>query len=124
VDSRSIDKIVAEGDYMKVHVADWNCMVHDTMEHMAARLEGCGFVRLHWSWLVRTDFIDRLFHSEHRWVARLLDGTQVRIAKAHVKEVLHILSGESSTTKGGLATTFQPTDDNGVVPERLMHVKH
>src|SRR5689334_13486227 len=86
VQTRMIDKIEAEGDYMRVHVGDWNCLVHDTMFRLSKRLESSVFVKLHRSSIVRIDFIDRLVHQQRRWTARLVDGSHVRVAKGRVQQ--------------------------------------
>ena len=96
VDSRLINKVFAEGDYMRVYVADWSCLVHQTMDRLYEQLKDAGFLKLHRSWLIRIDFIERLIHEEHRWAAKLLDGTHVGVAKSHIKDVLRVMTGESS----------------------------
>jgi hypothetical protein len=100
VEAGLIDKIVAEGDYMRVHVGDWNCLIHSTMQHMCEQLQRRNFIKLHRSLCVSIKFIDRLVHVEQRWQARLRDGTHVNIAKGHVREVLDTIAGESSKLKG------------------------
>ena len=121
VECRLIDKIVAEGDYMRVHVADWNSLIHQTMEQLFKQLKGFGFIRLHRSWLVRADFIERLIHHDHRWEARLKDGTHVAVAKSHVRDVLKLISGESSKGEGGSTVQRKPAEALGEVNEKLMN---
>lgn len=104
VEYRQIDKIVAEGDYMRVHVGNWSCLIHDTMSRLAKELSGAGFAQLHRSWLVRISFIERLIHDQRRWTARLIDGTEVHVAKSHTHDILAIMSGESSKPKTHSAT--------------------
>jgi DNA-binding LytR/AlgR family response regulator len=122
VESCSIDKIVAEGDYMRVHVADWSCLVHETMERLSSQLAGCGFIKLHRSWLVRIGFIDRLVHGERRWEAHLRDGTHVSIAKSHLRAVLNLASGESSTVEDRSAESKRMGENSEAVNQRLMKV--
>jgi hypothetical protein len=110
VEHRLIDKIVAEGDYMRVHVGGWNCLVHDTMAHLVAELAGEGFVQLHRSSLVRITFIERLLHDGRRWKARLCDGTEIWVAKSHTQDVLQIMAGESSTDEA-LSPKLDPASD-------------
>lgn len=98
ISTRLIDKIEAEGDYMRVYVGAWNCLVHDTLGGLSARLAHAQFIKLHRSSLVRIDFIDRLIHADQSWTARLRDGTHVRVAKSHVRQVLDLISAESSTS--------------------------
>ena len=99
VEHQQIDKIVAEGDYMRVHVGSWDCLVHDTLAHLVAELADQGFVQLHRSSLVRITFIERLLHDGRRWKARLCDGSEVWVAKSHTQDVLRIMAGESSSNE-------------------------
>ena len=99
IQTSMIDKIEAEGDYMRVFVGEWNCLVHDTMNHLTDRLPTADFIKLHRSSLVRISFIERLFHEGHRWTARLHDGSRVSIAKSRVKPVLRLATKESSISK-------------------------
>jgi hypothetical protein len=99
VEACLIDKVVAEGDYMRVHVGKWNCLVHLTMQRLCQKLGKSGFIKLHRSWLVRVGFIDRVVHEKHRWQARLRDGTNVIVAKSHVHDVLQLMTAESSTAE-------------------------
>lgn len=105
IDHKMVDKVEAEGDYMRVHCAGCSHLVHMTMHAMADTL-GEDFVLVHRSLLIRCDFIDRLIHRNNKWVARLNDGSHVIIAKSHVSEVmvqLHItpskILANSSTNK-------------------------
>ena len=105
-----IDKIVAEGDYMRVHVGDWDCLIHSTMHRLCEQLEGSQFIQLHRSTIVRMAFIERFIHDEHGWNARLRDGTLVKIAKSHVKEALQLAHGDSSKPEGGSPKSAIVTD--------------
>lgn len=120
VEYRQIDKVVAEGDYMRVHVGDWSCLLHDTMAHLAGELVPAGFVQLHRSWLVRIDFIDKLIHDQRRWTARLVDGSFVSVAKSHTADVLRIVAGESPTGGEGSAKTKPNGDGSTVLAENLL----
>jgi hypothetical protein len=122
VEYRQIDKVVAEGDYMRVHVGDWDCLVHDTMAHLASELVGAGFVQLHRSWLVRVDFIDRLIHDQRRWTARLVDGTLVSIAKSHTHDVLRLVADESSISAQGSAKIAPNGDGSTILTENRLKV--
>lgn len=96
VQAQMIDKIEAEGDYMRVHMGDWNCLLHETMHRLAERLGSVNFIKLHRSSIVRIGFIDRLVHHNRRWSARLGDGTHVGVAKSHVAQVLQLITAGSS----------------------------
>lgn len=96
VSADQIDKVVAEGDYMRVHVGKWSCLVHQTMGRICGQLPAANFTRLHRSCLVRLGFIDRLVHQGRRWTAILKDETRVPVAQSHVQDVLRAGEGESS----------------------------
>jgi DNA-binding LytR/AlgR family response regulator len=96
IDCSKIDKVIAEGDYMRVHSAGQSWMVHSTMGALVDCLEAESFIRLHRSILVRTDFIERLIHGDSHWTAQLNDGTLERVAKVHVASLLESLRSASS----------------------------
>ena len=123
VEPHLIDKIVAEGDYMRVHVGTWNCLVHHTMQHLAQQLGRAGFIKLHRSCLVRIGFIDRLVHEGRRWKARLRDGTHVCVAKSHVHQLLRLMTGESSMN-GATSSKRGPSEDGAnPMAETKMHLR-
>ena len=96
VDCSKIDKVTAEGDYMRVHSSGQNWMLHSTMAALLECMPSHRFVRLHRSILVHTDFIDRLTHDRSHWIARLKDGTVERVSKANVVALLALVRSDSS----------------------------
>ena len=48
---------------MRVHVADWDCLIHDTIRNLLLQLPENQFAHIHRSVVVRIDFIDRLLHE-------------------------------------------------------------
>jgi DNA-binding Lrp family transcriptional regulator len=95
IDCAKIDKVTAEGDYMRIHSAGQGWMVHSTMVALSHCLDD-SFVRLHRSILVRKDFIERMSHDQSHWTAHLNDGTRERVAKSHVRALLDSLRVGSS----------------------------
>ena len=93
-----IDKVAAEGNYMRLYIQDWQCLIHSTIHALKDQLDA-RYIQLHRSSIVRIDFIDRLLHRDRRWVARLRDGSQQPVAKSHVSEVLDLMVHESSKDK-------------------------
>lgn len=91
-----INKILAEGDYMRLCTNDSECLVHDTIRHLLSSLDDGQFIQLHRSTVVRVDFIERLMHRRRRWVARLRDGSEQAVAKSHVAKVLQLIAGDSA----------------------------
>lgn len=120
VASELIDKVLAEGDYMRVHVGTWNCLVHETMAHLSEQLAAPRFIRLRRSCLVRVGFIEQLVHEGRRWTARLKDGTIVPVAHSQVAAIMRLVSGESSTarrdspTNGALKEGLAPFTEIGL----------
>jgi DNA-binding LytR/AlgR family response regulator len=88
LDCAAIDKVAAEGDYMRVHSDGHSWLVHSTMRSLVQRIASDDVIQLHRSMAVRAGFIDRLVHDGGRWFARLHDGTRERVAKSHVVETL------------------------------------
>lgn len=58
-----IQKITAEGDYMRLHVRSGSHLVHSTLKKMTKELHPDMFVRLHRSTLVRRDLVHGLVHE-------------------------------------------------------------
>jgi len=87
----SVDKVTAEGDYMRVHSNGHGWMVHATMRSIVERLPSREFVKVHRSTLVRCNFIDRLVLEDGRWVAWLEDGSRENVARSQVKETFRII---------------------------------
>lgn len=99
IDIGSIDKVTAEGDYMRVHANGSSWMVHTTMHSLEDRLTSQKFIKLHRSTLVRHGFIDRMYRVGSHWVASLVDGSRERVAKSQVSQTLERLRTDSATTE-------------------------
>jgi len=122
VSANLVDKIVAQGDYMKVHVGDWSCMLHDTIKRLCEDLDPEQFIQLHRSVVVRCDFIERLIHQDRKWIAKLRDGTQQRVAKSHVADVLRLMGTDSATIGDHLSTTDQVDENQQHAVEMRMSI--
>lgn len=97
----AVDKVTAEGDYMRVHSEGHSWLVHATMHALAERLGEPDFVQIHRSTLVRTDFIDRMIHEDSHWTVRLRDGSFERIAKSHLVDVMNRVRAPLPKPQGG-----------------------
>ncbi len=95
----SIDKVTAEGDYMRVHSGGNSWLIHATMHSLAERLSSADFIKLHRSTIVRHDFIQRMYREGGHWVVSLEDGSCERVAKSQVLETLERLRTDSATTE-------------------------
>ena len=91
IDCAVLDKVSAEGDYMRVHSARHSWMLHSTMRALNDRLAPEDFIQLHRSIIVRRGFIDEIVHRGRQWTAVLSDGTRERVAKGAVPAMLEML---------------------------------
>jgi len=82
VEMRSILWIAAERDYVRIHTAQGDHLLRETMGAMLKRLANQPFVRIHRSTLVRTDFIREVHvRGRGRHAAVLKDGTRRNISR-------------------------------------------
>ena len=84
LDTREIDWIEAEGNYVSVHSAKKSHLLRETISSLESQLDPKKFVRIHRSSIVRLDFIQELqpwFHGEYRVI--LHDGTQLTLSRNH-----------------------------------------
>lgn len=110
VDCTAIDKVVAEGDYMRIHSARQSWMLHSTLGAISERL-GCeDFIQLHRSIIVRCGFIDELVHCRRHWRAVLNDGTGERVAKGSVSAMLQMMRTDSTTAQRRPSTGEPPVE--------------
>jgi len=101
IDCSLIDKISAEGDYVRVHSNGASWLLHSTLCSVLERLSMHSFVRLHRSIIVRCDFIDHLIREGRHWIAQLHDGSAERVARSHVADTLAGLRTHSSASGAG-----------------------
>jgi DNA-binding LytR/AlgR family response regulator len=130
VDCETIDLIRAEGDYVRLHCGAQDWLLHDTMHHMRELLDPGTFLTLHRSTIANVDFIKRLVHRRHYWVAILDDGSEQRIAKSHVVAILAALRTDSSTADADppmrrhLSESSAPPMEEGMRPVRIRAIQH
>ena len=110
-----IDRICAEGDYVRVHSTDSSWLLHTSLHKLAEELDPAEFIRLHRSTVVRIDSIIRLIHRGRIWYALLEGGRIQRIAKSHVAHVLHSLRDDSSMPHAVSASGI-PLAEKPVIP--------
>jgi two-component system response regulator AlgR len=89
--SRDIDRVSAERDYMRLHVARRSWLIHHSMAALEEGLDPELFVRLHRSAIVRRDFIAGFTRNPSgRWIARLADGTEQPVGRLYSDQVRSI----------------------------------
>ncbi|HSS22419.1 MAG TPA: LytTR family DNA-binding domain-containing protein [Pyrinomonadaceae bacterium] len=92
LDTKDIDWIEAEGNYVSVHSARKSHLMRETISSLEAQLDPKKFVRIHRSSIVRLDFIQELqpwFHGEYRVI--LQDGTQLTLSRNHREKLQEAL---------------------------------
>lgn len=95
IETRQIDRIEAERDYMRLHVGPRSYLLHQTISTLEQRLDPAAFIRLHRSHIVRRDLIKGLRHDGNGvWFAQIApatDGTaesmELRIGRTHLAQV-------------------------------------
>jgi len=103
VDSSLINKVTAEGDYVRLHTDDESWMFHSTMNDISERL-GADFILVHRSTLLRHSFINHLRHQGRASTAILDDGSVERIAQTRIVELQAKL--RSSLSKSDIEILF------------------
>lgn len=115
-----IDKVVADGDYVKVHSNGASWLVHTTLKSLCERLDPRRFLRLNRSLVVRSEFIERLLHDDRHWIVRLFDGSAHRIAKARSSEIVAALKADSSLNHPPSSNVVKLTEHPSRVAEKLV----
>jgi len=83
--AQDIDLIVAERDYMRLHVGARSFLLHETITQLEQRLDPAEFVRLHRSTLARRDRIVAFKHNgSGAWEAQLRDGRWLRVGRTYL----------------------------------------
>ena len=92
VAASDIERIDAERDYVRLHSAGRNYLLHHTMTGLDTRLDPEMFIRLHRSVIVRRDRIRSLGHDRAgAWHAELADGDTVRIGRTYLQSAKDML---------------------------------
>ena len=86
--ARDIDRVTAERDYMRLHVAKRSWLIHHSMTALEDGLDPELFVRLHRSAIARRDFIAGFSrNASGRWIARLADGSEQPVGRLYADQV-------------------------------------
>jgi two-component system LytT family response regulator len=82
VDPAAVSWVAAEGDYVRLHTADGQYLLRETLQALEERLSSGPFVRIHRSTLVRADFIKEVRpRGRGRYVAVLQDDSRRNISR-------------------------------------------
>jgi DNA-binding LytR/AlgR family response regulator len=84
----SLDWLQAEDNYVRLHVGNRSHLIRTTLSSLEKRLAAAGFVRIHRSAMVRVGRISQLKRvGSDRYAVVLSNGTQLRVSRAHRKDV-------------------------------------
>ncbi len=99
-----IDWVQAEGNYVTLHSGARTITVRQTITVLALELDPRRFLRVHRSFIVNVDRIDRLEpHLRGDWTAILRDGTLVSVSRSYRHTVLQALGVHRHRRNGGHA---------------------
>ncbi|MFN2472576.1 MAG: LytR/AlgR family response regulator transcription factor [Sphingomicrobium sp.] len=86
--ARDVDRVSAERDYMRLHVAARSWLIHSSMNALEEGLDPALFIRLHRSAIVRRDFVTGFSrNASGRWIARLADGSEQPVGRLYADSV-------------------------------------
>jgi two-component system response regulator AlgR len=89
-----VERIDAEGDYLRLSTPGNSYLLHETMSAIEGRLDPGLFLRLRRSVIVRSSMIASIRHEGMGiWSALLAPGTSIRIGPTHLKRVKERLLG-------------------------------
>lgn len=92
VPSRRIDYVEAQDDYVEIHAGDSKRLKKETLTRLEHQLDPQRFVRVHRSYLLNLDRLERLepYSSESR-VAVLDDGTRIPVSRSGYARLRQLL---------------------------------
>jgi len=93
IDTASIDRVEAEGDYVRLHVGESSHLINDTIVSLSERLDPASFLRVHRSTIVNLDRVQALRRRRPRGVVLILSGGfTVTVGPNYTAEVLAQMS--------------------------------
>lgn len=85
VQAKNVDRIIAERDYMRIHVGKRSWLINHSLSKLEQELDPDCFLRLHRGAIVRRSFVSALRNDGGRWIAQLADGSEQRIGRAYTE---------------------------------------
>jgi two-component system LytT family response regulator len=94
VQVRDIDYVVAQGNYVRLHLGKDSLHFRTTLSELEMRLDPEQFIRIHRSTIVNVDRIASLESTFHRdLLVSLHDGTVLRLSAAHREQLEQTIAG-------------------------------
>ena len=89
VPARSVLRLEAEGNYVRLHTAEGSHLVRETLARLEERLDPRRFARVHRSEIVAVEAVRELLPWSHGdYVAVLRNGAQVRVSRRYQARLL------------------------------------
>jgi two-component system LytT family response regulator len=86
-----IDRIAADGNYVRIYTARRNLLVRGTLQNMIARLDDSRFARIHKSVVVNADAVSHIKHAgKGLYVLAMRDGSRVESSYHYRHEVMRL----------------------------------
>lgn len=88
----TLDYAQAQDDYVLLHTQGRHLLKEQTISSLEGQLDPRRFVRIHRSWLINLDALDRIeLEAKDRRVAVLKDGTRAPVSRAGHQRLLDVL---------------------------------
>lgn len=88
IEAEQVDRIDAERDYVRLHVADRSYLLLQTIAGLEERLNPTEFIRIHRSTILRREMIRGLRHEGLGvWSAEVEGGDALRIGRTYLRKV-------------------------------------
>lgn len=93
VDAEDVEHISAERDYMRLHCRERSWLISATINELERRLDPTKFLRVHRSYIIARDRIERLHHDGNgSWSVMMREGPVIRIGRTHLPSVKRVLA--------------------------------
>ncbi len=94
IDADRIDYILAEGDYMRLHVGGRSYLLHSTLSQLERELDTAAFLRVHRSALVAKRSVEAVGRDgSGKWILRLRGSGEVGIGESYLASVRALVRG-------------------------------
>ncbi len=88
-----LDRATAEGEYVRLHVGTQSYLHREPIGHLAERLAGRGFIRVHRSAVVRRDLVTAARRTRYgRLAVVLADGSQQAVGRKYAAAVRGLIT--------------------------------
>ena len=111
VDLTRVERVTAEGDYVRIRFAGQDHLHHATMGALEAMLDADRYIRIHRSTILQMASIALTYRGERCWMVRCTDGSEHRVARAYVEAFLERIDAHSATARGNSAKIFNSGED-------------